>query len=519
MASPRLARGLKPAGLALLAGVAAALAHPPFGFSFGLAGFGLWLYLLDDLPAEHSLRSAFWRSWLVGCGYFLVGTWWVGEAFFVDAAAHGWQAPFAVFALAGGVALFWGAAGLCFVAFRASRPRFGGAFRILVFAAVLTGFEWLRGHVLTGFPWDLPGESWRAGSAPSQTAALVGAYGLTLITVIIGASAVTLCRSSAARARGVALGLAALLLVGLYGYGGARLAAAHDGDIALRLRLVQPDLGEEATWTAKGFTDRFTRFLDLTAQPSAHRPDVVIWPEGAIPASFNDYLAPGSWTQIALARALAPGQILLVGGYRSQATAGRPLYFNSLLALRRAPDGESLQVLGVYDKHRLVPFGEYVPFAPLFARLGLTQLVQAGEPFTMGPPSRPLFIAGLPRLQVLICYESLFPELAKTDGSRPGWIVNVSDDAWFGRTSGPVQHLNLASYRAIEQGLPMARSTPTGISAVIDSYGRVKAQLGLGVSGIVDANLPTHLEKTPYSRLGDFPLGSVIILICVLGLL
>ncbi len=478
--------------LALAGGGGAALAHPPFDIWPGILGYGLLLQALDAAPTRRPLLTAFLRGWAAGFGYLLIGTWWIAEAFFVDAATHGWQAPFAVLFTAGGISVFWGGAGL---AYRLIAPR--GAWRVLVFAATLSGFEWLRGHVLTGFPWDLPGECWRAGSAMSQAACLVGAYGMSLLTIAIGAGLGMVWRKGAPSARIMPPALAALALLGLWGFGALRLSQPGLADTPLRLRIVQPDLDEQQSDLAL----RFERFALLTSAPTSKRADVVIWPEGALPASFNDLLAPGAWTRTALQQLLSPGQILLIGGVRAVEAPGRPVYYNSLLALRRTPTG--LPPLGFYDKHRLVPFGEFMPAPRLFQILGVASLVQNGVPFTPGPRPAPVRIAGLPLVQPLICYESLFPSLPSHRGGRPAWIVNISDDAWFGRTTGPLQHLNLASYRAIEQGVPVVRSTPTGVSAIIDSYGRVRQSLGLGRAGTIDGQLPAALGPTLYSRLGD----------------
>ena len=501
------------AGLLLAAtgGAAAALAHPPFGVWPGVFGFGLILHALDEAPSRTPLRSAFLRGWAAGFGYLLVGTWWITEAFFVDAAAHAWQAPFALMFTAGGIGVFWGGAGLAYrliapknVAGRGVSERGAGRIgvRILTFAAVLTVFEWLRGHVLTGFPWDLPGEAWRAGSAPSQAAAWVGAYGLTFITIAIGAASAVLLASDGRTARLRVMATAIAALAALWALGAWRLSQADAGVTPLRLRIVQSDLGESAADADLGL--RLRRFLDLTALPSAHPADVVIWPEGAIPDAFSDYLAPGTWTEKAQLAVLRPGQTLLVGGYRIAGPRDHLQYFNTLLALRRTASG--LVSEARYDKYRLVPFGEFLPLRPLFARLGITSLVQAGQDFTPGPPPAPIAVPGLPRLQPLICYEALFPGFTSDKGGRPRWIVNISDDAWFGRTTGPLQHLNLASYRAIEEGLPIVRSTPTGVSAVIDAYGRIRASLGLSRAGVIDARLPVAIATPPYSRLHDLPL-------------
>ncbi|MGI9169543.1 MAG: apolipoprotein N-acyltransferase, partial [Caulobacteraceae bacterium] len=307
---------------AVFAGAAAAFAQPPWGFLTGLLGYGLMLWLVDRSPAPRLFRSAFFRGWLTGLGYFVVSVWWIAEPFQIDAREQGWMAPFAVAGVSMFMALFWGAAAL---GYRALAGR--SVARVLLFAAALSLAEWLRGHVLTGFPWDLPGETWAAGSAPSQTAALVGAYGLTWITLAVS-SAPAVAREGW-RGR-IALVLAALTVAGLYGFGALRLARApRETSTGPRIRVVQADVKQENKYDQRRFADIVGRYVRLTARPSARLPDIVVWPEGAIPAALNDYLAPGAWTHDAIAGALSPGQTLLLGGYRYGADrAGRPVIYN-----------------------------------------------------------------------------------------------------------------------------------------------------------------------------------------------
>jgi apolipoprotein N-acyltransferase len=276
------------------------------------------------------------------------------------------------------------------------------------------------------------------------------------------------------------------------------------------IRLVQADVKQESKYDQGLFTSIVERYLTLTARPSAHEPALVVWPEGAIPDALESYLAPGTWTHDAITGLLRPGQTLLVGGYHYGRGPGERLTaYNSLAVLRRS--GGDLALVGLYDKFRLVPFGEFMPLDGLASRLGLKQMVHVGDGFSPGPRPRPLRLPGLPSVQPLICYESLFPgftrEGAAASGVRAAWIVNVSNDSWFGTGSGPLQHLNIASYRAIEEGLPMARATPTGISAMIDAFGRTVPgeRLGEGAIGVIDAPLPPALEPTLFSRLGDLP--------------
>ena len=491
--------------LAVLCGAAAGFAHPPFGVLPGLLGYAGLLALLDRAAPERPLRSAFWRGWCAAFAYFLVCTWWVGEAFLVDAASHGWMAPFAVSVLPAGLALLWGTAA---VLHRRIAP--AGPQRVLVFAATFGFAEWARGNIWTGFPWDLVGETWAAGGAVSQNAAWLGAYGLTVVTLAIAAApAVLIRRGRPARVELATAGLAAAALAGLYGWGAWRFEPAVLTPV--RVRVVQADVDQKDKWRPENLERLVSDYVALSTRPGP-APDVIIWPEGALPASMNAVLAPGSPVAASIAAALQPGQTLMMGGFRIAGTFGDPLYYSSLFYLWRDQGG--LAGAAVFDKHRLVPFGEYLPLEEHLEPLGVKKLVAVGDGFSPGPPPEPVTLQrpGLPRVQPLICYESLFPGFTGRRGPRPAWIVNISNDAWFGATSGPWQHLNLASYRAIEQGLPIVRATPTGVSAVVDPYGRIAPgqRLPIGVAGVIDARLPAALPPTPYARWGELPFWTLI---------
>ncbi len=495
---------------ALAGGIAAGLAHPPFGLLPGLLGFSLLLLRLETVQGARPLRQAFVLGWLAGLGYFGVSTWWIGEPFLVDAATYGWMAPFAIVLMGGGLALFWGLAGL---AYRALRPR--SAWKVLVFAGVFAAAEWLRGHILTGFPWNLVGETWRAGSAPSQAAAIVGTYGLTWITLAIAAAPAVLMLDVRRTAQAGVMVAAGIGLTALYAGGAGRLAAsakqvyAKDAPI---VRVVQANIDQKDKWKPENLDLVFSAYEELTARPGRQRPDVVIWPEGALPAVIDEIVAAGSPYAPRLRDAIQPGQTLLMGANRAEPDGrGGYRYFNTLVAFRR--EAQALRVGGYYDKYRLVPFGEFMPLGDLAGRLGIRALVHMPDDFTPGPPPRPLVVPGMPPVQPLICYEALFPGLGRGP-DRPAWILNVSNDAWFGRTSGPWQHLNIASYRAIEAGVPIVRSTPTGVSAVIDAQGRILPgkSLGLGAFGVIDARLPSPAPPTLYSRMGDGPFAGLLLL-------
>ncbi|WP_395650951.1 apolipoprotein N-acyltransferase [Brevundimonas sp.] len=484
-------------GLALLAGVFAALAHPPFGILPGLIGYPLLMLLCER---SMTARGAFWMGWLAGFSYFFIGCWWVAEAFLVN-PAQAWMAPFAASLLPAGLGLFWGAA--CAL-YRRFAPM--GVVRVLLFAALFCLFEWLRGHVLTGFPWNPTGATWAAGSAGSQFASVAGVYGLSLVTVAAVAAFGPLAGPGRREARIGAAFIGGLVLVALIVFGSVRLSNARLALTDTLVRIVQADVAQESKWTPEAYQGIVDRYVNLTARPASALPDVIVWPEGALPASANTVFAAGAPEADAIARAVSPGQTLLIGLARGEpGPAGGPdRYFNSLFALNDE-GGPGLRVSGVYDKYRLVPFGEYLPLGGLMNALGVRSLVHMPADFSAGAKPAPIALPNAPTVQPLICYESLYPGFTPGGAGRPRWIVNVSNDAWFGRTSGPFQHLNLASYRAIETGLPVVRATPTGVSAMIDPWGRVEQDQRLepGESGVIDARLPEPAMPTLYGRFGD----------------
>jgi apolipoprotein N-acyltransferase len=376
--------------------------------------------------------------------------------------------------------------------------------------------------VLTGFPWDLPGETWRAGSPISEAASVVGAYGLTWITLAAASTFAALLTGAGRWARVAPPAAAVLVLAGMWLGGELRLRhAVAPSPSAPIVRIVQPDVGEESKFTEDNLRSIFFRYVSLTAAPARRAPDIVVWSEGAIPLCTDRLLSPDeSWTA-AIRQALQPGETLMLGVCRTAGGPQNQRAYNSLIALRATAAG--MEVTGVYDKYRLVPFGEYLPAQQILQPLGFKDLAHLTDGFDFGPKPRPIAPAGLPAVQPLICYESLFPDLVRdavNSGPRPAWIVNISNDSWFGVTSGPLQHLNQASYRAIEEGLPIVRATPTGVSAIIDAYGNIQPgeSLGLGKSGHIDAPLPPALPTTTYGRIGEAPLA-VLLLVSLMATL
>lgn len=463
-----------------LVGAAAALGQAPFGlWPATLVGLAIGAYLIGAAP---DARQAAWRGWALGVGYFALTLSWIVQPFFVDPWVHGWMAPFAIALMAAGLALFWALASGLSVGV--------GAGRLWAWPFLMSAAELLRGWIFTGFPWGEPGLVW-VDTPVAQLAAFVGAAGLTLLT-FVAASALARGRVCAGGAL-VALALAWGLGVGLGG-----LRPSEVPGTGKLLRLVQPNAAQHLKWHPDHVRGFLERQISLSATPSERAPDLVIWPETAVPYLLHQ--AGPVFARIAE----AAGAPTVLGIQRAE--GGR--YYNSMAVI-----GANGAVQGVYDKAHLVPFGEYVPGGDLLARFGIGAFAaQRGFGYSAGPGAEVLELDGVGTLLPLICYEAIFARDLRAAPKRADWILQITNDAWFGTFSGPQQHLAQARMRAIEMGLPFVRAANTGISAVIDPHGRMVASLGLGQQGVVDAELPQALPETPYARLGNLPLMLVLLL-------
>jgi apolipoprotein N-acyltransferase len=486
-----VARGLSPwraRGIALLAGGLSALGFAPFGlFPLLLLGFAVLVLLLDGCRAHpRPVREAAWLGWAFGFGQFVVGLHWIAFAFLVDSAQHAWQIPFVAILFPGGLALFTALAAA--VAMRLWRP---GAARIFIFTVCYALAEWLRGHVLTGFPWNIAGYGWGAVPGVLQSLALFGIYGLSLLTVLFGAALAELFAPDGDRAFPLIMtAFFALCFLG----GALRLATVHVDDVPdVRLRIVQPNIAQADKYRPELIDRNWNRLLALSNLPAKEKITHIIWPEAAPP--FVLTRAPEALDEIALLT--GRDKVLMTGAVRVLRGAEGNRYYNSFYVF-----GHGGRLVDVYDKAHLVPWGEYLPYEDELKRFGLTKIVGVGGSFAVGSGPRTLDVPGLPQAEPMICYEILFPD--EVAAHRPRVILNVSDDSWFGPWAGPLQHLLVARTRAIEQGVPVIRATNTGISAVIDPLGRVRAQLELGRAGVLDSRLPVAIEPTPYTRTGAF---------------
>lgn len=461
-----------------LLGSALALAQAPTGLFYipllVLPGI-VWLGMTAPTRG-----SAVFAGWLAGLGYFALGLVWLVEPFLVDAAETGWMAPFALFLMSAGLALFWATAfGLAYTAGETHRQR------VLALAVLLTLAEFARSHLFTGFPWNLIAYGWM-DTPVAQLLSLVGPHGLGLLTVLLAVLPLL-----AGRYVLLAVVPVLALVVAAWTWGVARMPAPQDVPLTdITVRILQPNAAQELKWREDMVEVFFDRQLAMTRAPGAV--DVVIWPETGLPFFLGD----DDFAMRRVVAATGPDTQLIAGIRRYE--DGR--YYNSLVHL-----GAGGQIANVYDKHHLVPFGEYFPFAALARQLDLTALAARLDGFSAGSGPRILTGDGLPPYLPLICYEAIFPGEVQVQGGRPDWLVHITNDAWFGKFSGPYQHLAQVRARAIEQGLPVVRSANTGVSGVIGPHGRMLQSLPLGTAGSIDARLPAPLPVTPYAARGEWP--------------
>jgi apolipoprotein N-acyltransferase len=466
-------------------GALAAVGQAPLDWWFAsLPALG-GLYALILAQHARGIWAGTWAAWLGGAGYFCAALSWIISPFLVEADTYAWMAPFALLLMGFGLALFWGLA--AYIGLRAARPALG-------LAVALGAAELARGYVLTGFPWALLGHIW-IDTPVAQWAAVVGPSGLALLSTLLAAAIAA--GAIWGRVAGGA-GLAALWAFGAWG-----LMQPMPADTAVTVRLVQPNAAQSLKWDeaqARVFYDRL--IAATSAQPT---PDVVIWPETALP-----YMQEYNPDLPRLMAQAAGGATLIYGRQRIDGNRG----YNSLSVL--SPDGVEL---ALYDKHHLVPFGEYIPFGDLaYDWFGLTAFAaQVGNGYTAGTGPTVIDLGPFGKMLPLICYEAVFPQDLRA-GTRPDWLLHATNDAWFGTISGPFQHAAQARLRAIEQGLPMLRVANTGVTAVYDARGRLRADLPFGTQGHLDVALPAPISATIYAQAGELPVLVLLALCALLAL-
>jgi apolipoprotein N-acyltransferase len=480
------------------AGALTGLTQPPTGL-WPLMFLCVPVLILTLDSADRQRRMAqFCPGFLFGLGYFSVVLHWIGFAFLVDAETYLWMMPFMVGALAGGMSVYWGLATLV-----AGRMWCGGICRVMLFASCLALAEWLRGHLFTGFPWAVPGLIAMEMGGVRQLASVIGMTGLSFV-IVLWAGAPVLLFDQRRIVVMTATALLALLPLA-WAWGSWRVPDRPVDNVAgVKLRIVQPNIPQNDKWRDENHLPIFEKLISMSrrGEPSLSGATHVIWPESAVP-----FLIDESAEALAMLDELLPDDaVLLMGALRRERDqTGETHVFNSILGF----DGFA-NVVVRYDKWRLVPGGEFLPLAWLLEPLGFRKVVTVPGSFTAGPGPQSLTVPAAPEAGFSVCYEAIFPN-GIVGVERPAWLVNVTNDGWFGNSTGPYQHLAQARMRAIEQGLPIIRAANTGISAVVDPYGRVLTSLTLGQEGVIDSSLPTGLSPTPYVRFGDIILAILLI--------
>jgi apolipoprotein N-acyltransferase len=477
--------------IALVTGAASALAFEPMG---------LWVLmpvafaiLLGLLWKTERLSQALLIGWLFGFGQFVVGLNWIATAFSYQAAMPAWFGWVAVVLLSAYLAIFPAlATGLAWRIGRGNEVAL-----VLALAGAWAITEWLRGGIFTGFPWN-PAAAAMAPTPLIGTSALIGTYGLSALTVLVGS--VIWLEVRRKWLPGVVIVFATILLWLL-----PSSSVPDDPLLAKPIRIVQPNIPQQDKWRPE-LSDRAAyRLATLSRKAGGERPHLLFWPEAAIIDPMIDDRSgmPAAFAAFERARAassIGPGEFLLTGGIGLASKDKRHISgaTNSILVL--APGGK---VLGRYDKAHLVPFGEYLPMRQLLEPMGLSRLAPGEEDFNSGPGPKTIELPGWGRAGMQICYEIIFSGHVVDWENRPDFIFNASNDAWFGAW-GPPQHLAQARLRAAEEGLPVIRSTPTGVSALIDGRGNLVNRIGRRTGGVIDAYLPPAAAKPPlFARFGN----------------
>lgn len=499
--------GWRRALTAFAAGALAVLSQAPFDFfAVCLVSFPVLVWLIDGAVTERRsgwfrrLVPAFVVGWWFGFGYFLAGLWWIGNALLVEADSFAWALPLAILVLPAGLAIFYGLA-----AALARLLWSDGIGRIAALAFAFGVAEWLRAVVLTGFPWNAIGYAAMPTPLLMQSISFTGLFGMNALAVFVFAMPALLASRRHA-ATGTVLAL--LLVAAHVGYGVWRPAPSAETPRSVALRIVQPSIDQSEKWDASVRDRIFKTYLDMTAAPpkeGAARPSVIIWPETAVPFLFTD--RPDALA--ALGSVLEEGQTLLAGAVRSEGNAnaaGEGRYYNSIVVIN-----DKGEIVDAFDKVHLVPFGEYLPFEEILTWIGLKKIVETPVSFSSGAVRKLLTVADGIRALPLICYEVIFPGELASAAAGADFILNVTNDAWFGDTPGPYQHFRQAQLRAVEFGLPLVRAANNGISAVIGADGRIVDGFALDAVG----NLDIAMDVRKAASMFGYPaVNGVLIVSC-----
>ncbi len=496
--------------VAIFLGVAAALSLPPYdAWPLLFVAVPGVLVMLEALT-RRDIRKSFLLGWWFGFGYFLFAFHWIGFAFLVNAKDYLWMMPFAVGGLSAAMAIYWGLAFTCVAMAGCKRLPM-----VLIFAAAIGVAEILRGILFTGFPWAAPGLAVDGMGALAQTASLWGMAGLTMFVLLWSGVWPLILDGGVKRSQRITAALILLTLPLSLMWGSWRL---HDAAVAtvadVNIRIVQPNISQDDKWRGENMRGIFDQLLEMSGRPSKNGKAVthVVWPESAVPFLIDE----SERGRAEVAQLLGANRTLITGTLRreksSNGNSDDDRIYNSVLAF----DGSGT-VAAQYDKWRLVPGGEFLPFEWMLKPMGFRKVVTVPGSFAAGLGPVTFSLAGAPPVGFSICYEAIFPDNLVDVKNRPAWLINVTNDGWFGNSTGPYQHLSQLRLRAIEQGLSIVRAANTGVSAVIDPYGRYVETLPIGHEGIIDSGLPQSLPPPPFARFGQLFVFMMVLVLCATG--
>lgn len=485
--------GMKRNLLACLFGALVAAALPPV-YIFPLAILGFSGFFLMMLAAE-SPKVAFKIGWWFGFGHFTAGLYWIAFALLVDAESFAWLIPFAVFGIPAVIAFYIGFVSI--VTWKISKYISGWRL-IIAFACVWTLTEMLRGWLFTGFPWNLAGYVLSMSDSMLQLASVTGIWGLSLLVVIVCTMPASLVSSNRGYGHSyrcfLPFSISVLVMAAVFMGGAYRL---HNAEIKfvpnVKVRIVQANIPQNMKWEDELRYESVRKYVEMSTSDGFDSITHVIWPETALPFIITE----NSPLLDEIAKAVPKNGAVITGSLHAEFTKGGFLgkMFNSLIVINSKGN-----LYSRYDKSHLVPFGEYVPFRTI---LPIEKITQGSMDFSEGEGVETINAPNFPSFSGLICYEVIFPGKVVDRSNPPKVIINVTNDAWYGNTSGPYQHFQMARVRAVEEGIPLIRSANNGISAVIDSYGRVVYATKLSTTAILDSPLPAeNLYITTYGRFG-----------------
>lgn len=499
----KLSIGAKYVLLALCGLLSVFALAPYFIFPLYMVALIVLFVALDDAKKLNNFkRAAFWRGFTFAFFHFALGMFWVGQAFLVDAEKFAWLMPFAITALPAFIATFYGLMGIMY-----SRFSTKGAGRVFWFAVCFSLIEFIRSHAFTGLPWNLSAYIFEAGGIISQSASLIGPFGMGLLLAFVCISPLVLTEKGGKPIFAIAI----LIIIGSLAYGFMRLEESKNNKEAdIIVATGQIGFSQKELWNPDNKDKVIDLYLNQLKSPQAQGANLIIWPEGTFPTEF--------FSEPALLKAINPliqNKILIVGAPRADIDGEKIVYYNSM-AWVTGSNKEYPQLLALYDKTHLVPFGEYLPFRPLFNAIGIESLVAYGTDFSKSDGPKTITIPGFPKMEPRICYEIIFPRFG--ENNRGDIIINASVDAWYGDFLGPDQHYNQARYRAIEEGKPLVRAAAGGWSGIIDPYGRVMSHFRHG-NQIRNAAPKLAIGETLYVKTGEIGYFLVLVVFGAIGFL